>query len=885
MRIVTFEEITNKFIEKLREKEILTQEILDEELEKFKKVIEANNECGGLFFDGIVKDVDLDEVKREAECYFSVTVNSGILLSNSGNDDISQWWSSKKKQEVETYYWDRYKTYMDSKINSKVVSVMDIDTDVVMDNLKDPNSTNKFDVKGMVVGNVQSGKTGNYSGLICKAADAGYKFIVIIAGGMNNLRNQTQKRINENFVGINNKNKILPIQKCGRIDQSKQVISLTTEDSDFNKKDADKNTANFYNINVPIVAVIKKNVSSLSNIIKWLEGKTRDGKVANHAMLIIDDESDYASVNYKTDEDPTKINEKIRTLLNLFEKSAYVAYTATPFANIFINPDAKNDDFGEDLFPKDFIYCLDAPSEYSGAKKYFLQNDEMQEKPQVIMIDDYESSFPKVQKKEIEVKELPKSLKEAVRAFLLNIVVRRKRGQVNVHNSMLIHVTRFTKSNDEIRRIVEEYVKHLQKGIKAFGKLEDAIEQDSRIKYMYETYQARFIDIEFSFKELIGELVELKDIIVRGVYQTSKLKLQYEDNNPINVIAVGGVSLSRGFTLEGLSVSYFTRNSLFYDTLMQMARWFGYRKGYENLCKLYIPQHIAENFVRIDEAITDLTETLKEMKELNKTPKDFGLYVKHYPDTQLQITAKNKLKDATSLSVEIRLAGTLKENTVINRKKFEEEKELVKNFIVEINEKYPNYERVSNNFLWRDIDSKLVIELLRKMSSSEEVLYDLKRNFPTNFIIKHLKKLKGNIDVCIFSNLKGEKIKINDLEIGVELRTLICEGDKYRFNRGKVSESNPEKVILAEEKRKDKSVTSAIVRENYMERPLFMIHFIKNRDKNQNDENIYVTFGISFPNSSEKEISNTSILVNSVYIKNYYSRNQDEVEPVSDEND
>ena len=873
MRNDQLKKIKEFLLDNLRKREEdLTKEILIEEIERIKKLIDLNNSNNGIIFDGTVslKNIDFTQLEKEIETYFAITVNSGVLLSSKQERDF-QWWSSKGKQNTDTYYWDRYKTLIKKKLPVQVVNNLDLDTDVIMDNIENPK-LNTFDIRGMVVGHVQSGKTGNYSGLLCKAADAGYKFIVVIAGGMNNLRNQTQKRLNEYFVGTDN-NQDLEIKKYGKSDDSKQPISLTTSKSDFNKSDADKNSLNFDNSNSPILIVIKKNVKTLTNVIKWLKSSKKK-VITNHAMLLIDDESDYASVNYKEEEDPTQINSKIRELLNLFQKKSYVAYTATPFANIFIDYKAETINHGKDLFPKDFIYSLDAPSNYSGAKKYFLQNEK--DGPQLIKIDDYKNNFALVQKKAFIVTELPESLKDAIRAFIINISIRYLKGQNNESNSMLIHVTRFTDVHNQVSNFVNIYFNTLKNSILSFGKLKNPELQSSDIKALKETFDKRYTSYSYTFEEILNiSTTFIKEVIIREVHQKAKLPIDYK--NPINVIAIGGVSLSRGYNLEGLNVSYFIRNSLFYDTLMQMARWFGYRYEYEDLCKLYIPEEIADNFARIDEAIDELNETLNEMREQEKTPEDFGLWVKFFPDTQLQVTAKNKSKDTEDVIFKINLDGIFKEKAILDIDK--EKRENINNnmdlFIKNIMSKKIEFKEVNGNYLWEDIDSNLLVNFFDKISIDDDntIIKEMLGAFPLNFIREYFEKTNEKLDVCLFSTKKNDYIITNDLIVGTQERKLERNRTNkvLKVNRRKVATAEPERVILNEEDRKDKNLTSKIIREQHMKKPLFMLHYLKEKDVN--DGIVYGTFGIAFP-KKHLDISNAiSLKVNRVYIDKYLNSN------------
>ena len=218
-----------------------------------------------------LSEADWKRMERELETQFDVKMELGILIKDKLQTNRDPyWWSSKQKQANDNYYWDRYKSYLSNSLNEEVIRTIDGDTDNVMDNIENP-AESSFSRYGMVVGHVQSGKTGNYSALVCKAADAGYKFIVVIAGGINNLRDQTQVRLNEYFVGQDMGQQVGV--GIGALDRKKLPISLTTKEKDFNKQDADTNSQglNFDNINVPILLVIKKEGRTLSNVITWLE--------------------------------------------------------------------------------------------------------------------------------------------------------------------------------------------------------------------------------------------------------------------------------------------------------------------------------------------------------------------------------------------------------------------------------------------------------------------------------------------------------------------------------------------------------------------------------------------------------------------------------------
>lgn len=239
-------------------------------------------------------DVDWDNMKIQLDEIFNVRMEKGILIQGDENTNRDKfWWTNKDKTQLNTYYWDRYSNQLLKILNKQVRNKIDDTTDVIMNQIGDPNES-KFEHRGMVVGHVQSGKTAHYSSLICKAADAGYKFIVVIAGDKNNLRDQTQKRLNDHFVGWDGNKQV----GIGRGDDKldRRPISLTGLEKDFNKQDADRASqgSNFDNVIVPILIVIKKNTRTLTNVTNWLRNQYRN-VISDHAMLLIDDESDYGS--------------------------------------------------------------------------------------------------------------------------------------------------------------------------------------------------------------------------------------------------------------------------------------------------------------------------------------------------------------------------------------------------------------------------------------------------------------------------------------------------------------------------------------------------------------------------------------------------------------
>ncbi len=852
-------------LQKKQEKSSLNVEEIESEISNTKLLI---SKFGLDYFALVLSESSIENLsgddwkrmERELETQFSVVSKEGILIQGQNQKDRdTTWWTDKVSQEHDIYYWDRFEKYLKKSLSEDVVRTIDIDTDIIMNNIENPEDSNigQYDIRGMVVGHVQSGKTGNYSALICKAADAGYKFIVVIAGGINNLRDQTQARLNESFIG-RDKGKPVGVG-LGDPDLSKLPISLTTVEADFNKQDANRNSqaSNFDNTSTPILLVIKKNTRTLTSVIEWLENQYKN-RIARHGMLMIDDESDYASINTNDEDNPTTINRKLRHILSLFDKRAYVAYTATPYANIFIDHEASNYKQGNDLFPKDFIYSLDAPSNYFGARKVFLDSN----KKHLVAIDDYLEDIPRVHKKDWLLPSIPESLYEAMRVFVINVGIRSIRGQENKHNSMLIHATLFTDVHKKFACHADDYISKVKSHINTYGKLNDAIEQSNIIRQLRDTYRLRYLALDSkekpSWQEILSSLCGMiQTIVVREVHKDKIVPLVYRDDRPTNAIVVGGTSLSRGYTLEGLSVSYFIRNTIFYDTLMQMGRWFGYRSDYEDLCRIYMSETMIDNFSHIIESTEELIDDFKLMADNGQTPNEFGLAVKQHPDSALQVTARNKQKHIKEFSFNMKLDGRLKETNWLPSS--EEDKKInlasIEKIVKKLCDSNSNKEMIASHFLWRDIDKRIILEFLNDFKIYQTDALGISERMPISFIKKYVEE-NENWDVALY----GGKGKEDLLGVNREKRTATAK-DKYIEIR-QISTGNSESIALEKDLRKRLGSNRRETRQQ-MKNPLLMLHIFET-----NLDDRLASFGVSFPGDVLSQGKTVSIMINTVYYNN-----------------
>ena len=682
--------------------------------EKLDWLIKAGPQLG--FESGRVnRQAVVDEMIRR----FSLWIGRDALLkSDTGHE---AWLVSTRKKDWR--YWPRYRQWLDGTLSIKAIEAVDQSTDTVLGLLEDPSRPGHWDRRGLVVGHIQSGKTGHYIGLVCKAADAGYKIVIVLAGLHNNLRSQTQMRLDEGFLGYETKPNEEDIEAIGvgTIDTDPSIrpnfATNRTNNGDFTTRVA-------RNLGIspeqrPWLFVVKKNKTVLDRLLRWIRNHVADhheresGRkmVGKLPLLLIDDEADHASVDtgeqvFDTDgqpddeHQPTTINRLVRCILHSFARSAYVGYTATPFANIFIHERGTTKREGPDLFPSAFIVSLAAPSDYVGSARIFGGANETGDRAVddlnlVRTIDDHSTAdaagwmplrhknghVPRFQGRDI----LPPSLNEAIAAFLLACAARRLRGQTQKHSSMLIHVTRFTSVQAEVRRQVDARVAFLRQRLtrrigvaRTIAEIRSLWERDfaattDRVRQrdpdLVPENEARWADILALLPDVVS------DVQVRMVNGTAKDALDYaeHDNTGLTVIAIGGDKLSRGLTLEGLSVSYFLRASRMYDTLMQMGRWFGYRPGYLDLCRLYTTLDLSEWFGHITAAADELREEFDYMAASGGTPRDFGLKVQSHP--VLMVTSRLKMRTAKNLLLSF--SGTLVETVALYRKKSELERNMI----------------------------------------------------------------------------------------------------------------------------------------------------------------------------------------------------------------
>ena len=834
-----------------------------------------------------------DQVRERREASIGIIVS----VDKPSADHDMEWFSKFKEENPDrNLYNKRFEYYMQEEKHWPEESVKELgrNTDEIVNRLGDPNKPGPWKRKGLVIGDVQSGKTANYTSVCNKAVDAGYKVIIVLAGRTNTLRRQTQKRLESDFVGLRKddanqkKGEILPtipvgVRFYGDV-AGYPVESITTNVTDFSKKVADSRASNIGEHMTPYLFVIKKVKSVLDNLADWLGGKKQN--ILTVPMLLIDDEADDASVNTKTADSPTTINACIRRILRLFSRSTYLGVTATPFANILIDPYIPGTEtIDSDLFPEDFISCLPTPDFYIGSEKMFRDDQEIQ---RVIPIDpnDVKHAFPFKHKKNQDILAVPESLKTAIRYYAITNAVRDIIGHSQTHRSMMINVSRYVDVQNRLKnKIFGFWHDEVMLYIKSYSKMgERALEYEpiQQIKRVFDNSQVQK-HYGVSWTRVQACLYEANSrVSIVAVNQKSSDTLDYErytmeNNDGMRVIAIGGDCLSRGLTLEGLCVSYFYRNSQMYDTLMQMGRWFGFREGYDKLVRVWMAADAVAWYMHISEATEQLKLEVYRMNRGNLTPMEFGYRIMGHPDSLIP-TAKAKMKNA-KLDVEyaeIDVSGHLIESPRLcnSIKIMKDNEELVNTFIRKVS-KYGTVQ-IDGDVIIRGVKAGDVEALIRSFKTKLWHFY-----FEGASLADSIRESDEEWNVVIKNGktLSTYKVVLDDGQeicIGAQTRTSTWNQSEIKVSGSKVkvgtggctSVGLPEGVTMkdvADEwkklpkqycEKKDRSgykeIPDEFILHGFVQQPLLLIHNLKivdrdGKDKYAEDECHPIALGLGFP--------------------------------------
>jgi hypothetical protein len=495
------------------------------------------------------------------------------------------------------------------------------------------------------VGYVQSGKTANFTALAARASDVGYRLIIVLSGIHDSLREQTQKRLNKELVQIGD-----------------SWTTLTDYDNDF----LIPPNPDGFGSGGTVLVVAKKIVPVLNRISSWLS--IVGDRMKDIPLLLIDDEADQASVNTKgnrrditvsdprnTDEKldsdtaPTRTNALIRSILNQCPRATYVAYTATPFANLFINPEAFDREVGHDLFPRNFVVQLPRPEGYTGTEELFGPAAAEMDVLRSVADEDVLRLRPKRRKKGAPIvvrnqEQLPQSLCDALLAFCIAGAIRTLRGITDKPHTMLVHVSHEQKDQ---MRIGES----IQAQLRAWRMSEEIVPGSmiNPLRSVLSDFGNVALPEGINVEDVIAKAIHVLKIIedVAILNSTTGENLRYEERPCCHLIAVGGNRLSRGLTLEGLTIAYFIRTTTTVDALLQMCRWYGFRTGYGDLIRIWTTQGIADWFVELAVVEQSLRDSILRLERAGKRPDQMQVAVKAHSHLLLTSNVKSRMADQT----------------------------------------------------------------------------------------------------------------------------------------------------------------------------------------------------------------------------------------------
>lgn len=553
------------------------------------------------------------------------------------------WYSEPKHKD--DCHWTRLREVLlhkDPPWTKDMIQSLDQTSSLVVSHLAPPTSKVPVTSQGLVLGYIQSGKTANFSATIAKAVDEGYRLVIVLAGMHNNLRKQTEVRLREELVA--------PVE-------GKACTTLTSDDDtgDFRRRQSITANRTLVRADGFTMAVVKKNTSVLRALKAWLKEASEE-VLKQCPTLIIDDESDQASVNTnKDDQDPTAINRHIREIVGMFNVVSYVGYTATPFANVFVNAQVDGE-----LYPNDFLIALEKPATYYGPEELFGRDAVNGKQPTdgmpvIRSVTESDALLLRNGDRTTDGQlELTNSLRSAVDSFILAAGLRLCRGHWKQHITMLLHVTHLVDPQDALTTELRTYVDELRLQVE-----DNSPNIRKRISNLYErdfekttasVVESQIVDFEVLWTN-IRKFIQSLEVIMDNSTSTNRLSFDASERNgePVWAIVVGGNTLSRGLTVEGLTTSFFVRGSKAYDTLLQMGRWFGYRKGYADLTRIFVTSELFDFFLHLATVEQEIRDEVKVMAINGERPIDVALRIRRHPN--LLITATNKMRSATVASV------------------------------------------------------------------------------------------------------------------------------------------------------------------------------------------------------------------------------------------
>ena len=637
----------------------------------------------------------------------------------------------------------------------------------ILRHLPDPLRSSVFQGRGLVVGYVQSGKTSNYTAVAARAVDAGYRMVIVLSGIHDSLRNQTQDRLERELTGHQGSG-------VAQVERGREWILLTTRTDDFKEQEP-----HIVQGAGPFLAVVKKNVAVLQKLDRWMESSER--QLADVPVLIIDDESDQASINTKgnrpldpavgdeddSDEDlaPSRTNALIRSISTRTRKVAYIAYTATPFANILINPEAVDRRVGVDLFPKDFVIQLPRPKGYTGTEELFGVSAQGRDVLRTVPGEDVTALRGYRRRRRAEIvlglasDALPESLAEALISFCLAGGVRNLRGFAGKPHTMLVHVSQRTADQGRVAGAIREQLDLWREADRQSQNLEVVFGP------VWDTMKAG-INVPADDATVLGAAIAvLREIVVLELNSVTGENLEYEEKPGRHIVAVGGNRLSRGLTLEGLTVSYFLRTASMCDTLLQMARWYGFRRGYEDLIRIWTTDGIARWFSELALVEQSLRDSIIALARAGRRPDQMAIRLRAHSD--ILLTARNK--SGTAQTQQDSWSGEHPQTVLLpllEPAKLQANLALAERFITEVAPLVQRY----GGLLAHDVSPEVVAAFLRDYQIHEDIVV-FRNDLLADWIMSRTAVDElTDWSVFVASPASGRSITLGGVEIGLVRR-------------------------------------------------------------------------------------------------------------------
>jgi hypothetical protein len=723
-------------------------ELARERVEEFRRQFEA----------------DLAKVQRGGP----PIITAGLENWYSGPNEDSRYWNALRA-DLEKQNWPEDRLESLDRASSTVVA-----------HTPQPRRPPRWDAKGLVVGYVQSGKTTNFTAVIAKLADEDYQLVIVLSGLHNGLRRQTQERLDRQLKELN----------------PGKWNTLTSEEHDFRTPTQHPSAA--LGGDKIALAVVKKNTTVLRKLVRWLERPDGKRALQTARVLIVDDEADQASVA------TASINPLIMRLMKIMPLATYIGYTATPFANVFIDPNS------EDLYPKDFILNLPEPEGYFGPEVLFgrdiVEGEDDKPAPdgydmiRIVPDEDLPRLRPSRKDAPTFTPAATDELVDAVHWFWLATAARYARGDRD-HSTMLVHTVVDTVVHESYRPLLQALRVRALKGLRAG----DPAMWD-RFRNLWEKESARVPAGDWGREQNTWEEVaaHLESVLAatRVVLDNSRSKERLDySGDPVVAIAVGANTLSRGLTLNGLVSSFFVRSANAYDTLLQMGRWFGFRHGYEDLPRIWMTASLRDDFRHLATVEHEMREDINRYWTEDLTPSRLAVRIRTHPS--LRITAKMGAADWAYVSYAGRRLQTRFFRVADGdwlRTNLDAASTLIQNSL-----RRSTYESRGRDHIFRDVPVDLIRAFLRRYQvhpDSPDLNPDLLMKYIDQQTDAPVQRLRS-WTVAVLGGRTG-RVEIGGLEVGTVVRA--------RINDSNVERADIKRLMSKEDRVADLAISTETAR-------------------------------------------------------------------------